>query len=212
MCEIVRMKSKSESTNTTNYIDKDIVVSNTIKNESELTNSRNKINESDNYKDRNIFDKEKTKKYHWKTISKNRMNQSHYYNIDIDNNLSIHKEETIITDEEIVNKDNDIYFSLDPTSKEERFIQSRIIDETIQYKHIIQRREEETKQNEEHKIIAIGLHGVGNNKQYNNKVSNDIKPSKYKETVSVTYKTNVSNNKENEFGSKPFQRGKLYYI
>ena len=40
--EIERMKSKSESTNTTNYIDKDILVRNTIKDESELTNSRNK--------------------------------------------------------------------------------------------------------------------------------------------------------------------------
>ena len=35
------------------------------------------------------------------------MNQSNHYNIDNDNNLNIHKEETSIIYEEIVNKDND---------------------------------------------------------------------------------------------------------
>ena len=60
------LKSKSEPTNITNYIAKDILVSNTIKNESELTNSRNKINENE-YKDRNIFDKEKNNKDRLKT-------------------------------------------------------------------------------------------------------------------------------------------------
>ena len=64
--EIEIPKSKSESTNTTNYIAKDIVVSNTIKNESELTNSRNNINENE-YKDRNIFNKEKNNKHRLKT-------------------------------------------------------------------------------------------------------------------------------------------------
>ena len=138
------------------------------------------------------------------------MNQSHYYNKDNDNNVNIYKEETSIIDGAIVNKDNDIDLSLDPTSKEERFIQSRIIDETIQYKPVIQRREEETKQNEEHEIVAIGSHGVVNNEQYNNKVSNDIKPSKYKETESVTYKTNVSNHKYNEFSSEPIFKEESY--
>ena len=187
-----------------------ILVSNTIKNESELTNSRNKINESDTYHDRNIYDKEKTNKYRWKTISKNRMNQSHYYNIDNDNNLNIHKEETSIPNEDIVNKDNDTYLSLDPTSKEERLIQSRIIDETNPYKQVIQRREEGTKQNEEHEIVAIGSHGVVNKEGYNNKVSHDIKQSEYKETVSVTHKTNGSNNKYNEFGSEPIFKEENY--
>ena len=65
-CEIKLLKSKNESTNTTNYIAKDIVVSNTIKNESELTNSRNNINENE-YKDRNIFNKEKNNKHRLKT-------------------------------------------------------------------------------------------------------------------------------------------------
>ena len=50
LCEIEIMKSKSESTNTTNYIAKDIVVSNTIKHDSELTNSRNKIKKGNTYK------------------------------------------------------------------------------------------------------------------------------------------------------------------
>ena len=68
-CEIKLLKSKNESTNTTNYIAKDIVVSNTIKNESELTNSRNNINENE-YKDRNIFDKEKNNKHRLKTRMK----------------------------------------------------------------------------------------------------------------------------------------------
>ena len=49
-----------------------------------------------------------------------------------------------------------------------------------------------------------------NNEQYNNKVSNDIKPSKYKETESVPYKTNLSNHKHNEFGSEPIFKEESY--
>ena len=71
LCEIERLKSKNESTKNTNYIAKDIAVSNIIKNEFELTNSRNKINESDTYKDRKIFDKEKTNKHRLKTRLEN---------------------------------------------------------------------------------------------------------------------------------------------
>ena len=39
-----------------------------------------------------------------------------------------------------------------------------------------------------------------NKEQSNDKVSNDIKPSAYIEIESVTYETNVSNNKYDEFG------------
>ena len=91
LCEIEQLKSKSESNNTTDYITKDIVGSNTIEHESELTNSKNKIKEGNTYKNRNIFDKEKTNKQSLKTISKNNIHQCHYYNTDSHNNSSIYK-------------------------------------------------------------------------------------------------------------------------
>ena len=37
-----------------------------------------------------------------------------------------------------------------------------------------------------------------------------MKPSAYKETESVTYETNVSNNKCDEFGSKPSYKAENY--
>ena len=40
-----------------------------------------------------------------------------------------------------------------------------------------------------------------NTEQCNSKVSNDIKPSAYKETESVIYEKNVGNNRNDEFGS-----------
>ena len=97
-----------------------------------------------------------------KNISKNNINQWHYYNTDSHNNLSIYKKEKRITDEVTTSKDNYIDLSLDTISKEESFVKSRKIDEANQYKPVIQRKEEETKQHTENEIIAVGEYVVMN--------------------------------------------------
>ena len=49
-----------------------------------------------------------------------------------------------------------------------------------------------------------------NKEQCKNKISNEIKPSAHKETESIIYKKNVSNNKYDEFGSEPSYKAKSY--
>ena len=146
LCEINQMESKSKSKNATVFIANDILVSNKIEHEFELTNSRNKIEEDNSYSTRNIFEKEKTNKQSLKNISKNKINQCQNYNTDNQNNSSRYKKEKSIIDEASVSKDNYIDLSFDTISKEEIFVKSKKIETYIQYKPVIQRREEETKE------------------------------------------------------------------
>ena len=131
LCEIEQMESKSKSKNATVFIAKDILVSNTIEHESELTNSRNKIKEGNTYKNRNIFEKEKTNKQSLKNISKNNITSCHYYNTYSHNNSSIYKKEKRITEEATTSKDNYIDLSFDTISKEESFVNLEILKHLI---------------------------------------------------------------------------------
>ena len=88
--------------------------------------------------------------------------------------------------------------------------QSRKTDAANQYKPVIQRKEEETRQHTENEVVAVRAYKLMNKEQSSNKVSNDIKPSEYKETESVTYETNVSNNKYDEFGSENIFKEESY--
>ena len=117
MGEIEQMESESKSKDATVFIAKDILISNTIEHESELTNSRHRIKEGNTYKNKNIFQKEKTNKQSLKNISKNNINQ----------------------DEAIASKDNHIALSFEAISNEEIFVQSRKIEASIQYKPVMQR-------------------------------------------------------------------------
>ena len=157
-----------------------------------------------------MFDKEKTNKQSLKNISKNNINQYHYYNIDSHNNSNTYKKETIIIDEATASKDNYIDLSLDTISNEERFIKCKTIDAHNQYKPVIKRREQETKQHAENEIVTVGAYVVMNQEQCNNKVSNDIEPSSYKETKSITYETNANNNRYAEFGSESIFKVESY--
>ena len=49
-----------------------------------------------------------------------------------------------------------------------------------------------------------------NKEQCHNKVSDDIKPSTYKETESIIYETNVSDNRYDELGSEPIFKAESY--
>ena len=118
MGEIDQMESKSNSKIATVFIAKNILDSNTIENESELTNSKYKIKESNTYKNRNIFEKEKNNKQRSKNISKNDINQCQNHNIDSYDNSNGYKKGKCITDEATTSKDNYIDLSLDTTSKE----------------------------------------------------------------------------------------------
>ena len=66
-----------------------------------------------------------------------------------------------MTDEATASKDNYIDLRLDTISKD-FFTKSRKIDAANQYRSVIQRREEETKQHAENKIVAVGAYVVMN--------------------------------------------------
>ena len=142
-------------------------------------------------------------------ISKNNINQFHYYNTDSRNNLSIYKKEKSITDKIPSSKDNYINLSLDPTSKKESVIKSRKVYVINHHKPVIQRREEETKQNTENENVTVKAKVI-NKKKCNNKVSNEIQRSAYKETESITYESNVGNNNYDGFGSEPIFKAESY--
>ena len=93
-----------------------------------------------------MFDKEKTNKQSLKNISKNKINQCQNYNTDNQNNSSRYKKEKSIIDEASVSKDNYIDLSFDTISKKEIYVKSKQIEAYIQYKPVIQRREEEIKE------------------------------------------------------------------
>ena len=210
LAEIEQMESKSNSKIATVIIAKDILVSNTIEHESELTNSKYKIKESNTYKNRNIFEKEKNNKQRSKNISKNDINQCQNHNIDSYDNSNGYKKGKCITDEATASKANYIDLSFDNISKIESFVTSRKIEASIKYKYVIQRRGEERKEHSENKIVTVGAYILMNKEQCNNKVSNDIKPRTYKEIESVTNETNVGNNRNDEAGLEFTFKAKSY--
>ena len=78
-----------------------------------------------------------------------------------------------MTDEATASKDNYIDLRLATISKE-LFTKSRKINVANQYRPVIQRREEETKQLAENEIFVVGAYVVMNKEQYNKKVKNKL--------------------------------------
>ena len=103
--EAEQQNSKNESTNTTDYIDKNTVDNTIIENESELAISINKNKECNTYNE-----------------------DSH------DIKSSVYKEAESVTNEATVSNDKYDDLGSDPISKEERFVKSRKNVEANQYK------------------------------------------------------------------------------